>query len=197
MPLAYIVPPPWLESKYPTAYKNLRKNADALTSAYDVHETLKDLMNMEPVESIYAQYMRQAGIKLGEKRAQRIGISLFTEIPENRGCSSAGIPPHWCICHKKFPVSVKALDVADAAGFIVRGLNNILAPYAQKCETLRLGKIKSALKWHPEETIQDSYQGNSQEETYKRSSLLQVVHHYFITELSIRFHAHLNSNIVN
>jgi len=55
-----------------------------------------------------------------------------------------------------------------------RGLNNILLPYNTQCETIRLSKIKSALKWHPEESVQDSYAGNAQEETYKRASLLQI-----------------------
>src|SRR5579875_1997076 len=46
MPLAYIALPPWFEKAYPKAVENLRRNAkDRITSAYDMHETLKDLLD--------------------------------------------------------------------------------------------------------------------------------------------------------
>jgi len=121
MPLAYVAVPQWFSKKYPTAYKNLRANANSLTTAYDLYATMMDVMDLSQTESLYVQYMRQAAIKLNsKKKGVRYPISLFSSIPEDRKCESAGIPPHWCICHKKFPVSIKALDVADAAGFIVR-----------------------------------------------------------------------------
>jgi hypothetical protein len=108
------------------------------------------------------------------QNGHRRGTSLFTALPQTRGCTTAGIPPAWCICYKKKKISIKSLDVHDALAFVLRQLNSQLRPYHGLCAVLRLSKVISALKWHPDEAIGDTYSGNSAEESWKKASLLQI-----------------------
>lgn len=66
------------------------------------------------------------------------------------------------------------MDVGDALAFVLRHLNTQLRPYGGTCATLRLAKTLTALKWHPDEAIEDTYSGNSAEESWKKASLLQI-----------------------
>lgn len=110
MPVAYIALPHWFRIKYHRAYRNLRKNADRVTSAFDMHKTFYDFLNLdsllnrknEPVEKDDTVVLlpNQEKVDLSKYR----GLSLFTEVPENRTCFAAGIPLHWCVCHRKLPI---------------------------------------------------------------------------------------------
>ena len=50
MPLMSFLFPPSFQTKYPTAYDKLKKNADKLTTALDIHATLKDLIELNGEE---------------------------------------------------------------------------------------------------------------------------------------------------
>ncbi|CDW60921.1 DUF229 domain containing protein, partial [Trichuris trichiura] len=82
-PFVSIILPPWFEETFRTAVRNVVKNGNRLTTPFDLHATLKSLLNFPPP-------------KVGNLRNR--GISLFSEIPESRDCANAGIPLHWCSC---------------------------------------------------------------------------------------------------
>ena len=63
--------PSWFESKYTEAYNNFKENAHRLTTPFDVHETLKNILHFNGV-----------GMGTLENRA----ISLFKKVGYTRIC---------------------------------------------------------------------------------------------------------------
>jgi len=78
--------PSWFSERYPQAAANLRLNADRLTTPFDVHETLLDVLDMER--------SRDRDVTAGGRRPPR-AYSLFRGVPANRSCAGADIEPHW------------------------------------------------------------------------------------------------------
>uniref|UniRef100_A0A2A4JFC0 Uncharacterized protein n=1 Tax=Heliothis virescens TaxID=7102 RepID=A0A2A4JFC0_HELVI len=72
--------------------------------------------------------------------ADNRSISLFLPIPSNRTCKLAGIDDHWCTCHKSIKISTKSFDARDAAGQLVKYLNDYLAEHRQ-CAQLKLDEV--------------------------------------------------------
>ncbi|ESO85923.1 hypothetical protein LOTGIDRAFT_93664, partial [Lottia gigantea] len=85
MPLMNIVFPTWFRRKYPAVYGNVVQNANKLTSPFDIHETLKDILYF-------------SGTPRKVVNTDKAGISLFDPIPGSRTCSQASIVPHYCVC---------------------------------------------------------------------------------------------------
>jgi membrane-anchored protein YejM (alkaline phosphatase superfamily) len=52
LPVHYIVLPPWFKTKYPISWRNLRSNEDKLTSAFDLHKTLLQFMDLRKLKEI-------------------------------------------------------------------------------------------------------------------------------------------------
>jgi membrane-anchored protein YejM (alkaline phosphatase superfamily) len=67
LPLAYIVLPPWFSTTYPTASTNLHNNARLITSAYDLHETFLDFLDLAQLNDPHTHYIRQRKLKVAEK----------------------------------------------------------------------------------------------------------------------------------
>ncbi|GFR58564.1 hypothetical protein ElyMa_005363900 [Elysia marginata] len=84
-PYIFFVFPPWFKRKYPHLMKTLEINRNRLSSHFDLHETLRDLM-----------YMRKGQRPKGTVKER--AISLFREIPRERTCAQAGIPGEFCVC---------------------------------------------------------------------------------------------------
>ena len=59
-------------------------NKERLATPFDIHETLKTVLNIYNAEKPVTYKDR--------------GISLLNRIPVNRTCDSAGIALHWCTC---------------------------------------------------------------------------------------------------
>jgi len=57
--------PPWFEKKYPAAMANFRKNANRLTTPFDIYSTLKNVLHFE-------------GAGMGDQDQR--SISLFKEV---------------------------------------------------------------------------------------------------------------------
>ncbi|XP_074650552.1 uncharacterized protein LOC141905547 [Tubulanus polymorphus] len=132
LPAMYIALPKWFHQKYPTISRNLKINTNRLTTPFDIHATLADLLNFQP-----------DNIKINDIRQR--AISLFNEIPEERTCKGAGILPHWCTCHKQTPISVDHPNVKEAASVLVKHINKILgASLIATCEILTLNQILDA-----------------------------------------------------
>ena len=85
MPFLAVRVPVWFSKRYPDAAANLRSNADKLTTPFDLHETFKDILDME-----------RPGHDLRQSRRPR-AYSLFRRIPEDRTCADAHIAPHWSV----------------------------------------------------------------------------------------------------
>jgi hypothetical protein len=55
LPFVFFVFPKWFKDVYPTAVANLHKNIHHLTTPFDIHETLLDILNLEQIEKLSIQ----------------------------------------------------------------------------------------------------------------------------------------------
>ncbi|XP_025079252.1 LOW QUALITY PROTEIN: uncharacterized protein LOC112555193 [Pomacea canaliculata] len=125
--------PPWVKQLHPQLIRNLEINTRRLTTPFDIHETLMEVLTY-------------SGSGLGDisKRA----ISLFKEIPKHRSCSHAGVTPHWCACLKW-----DTLKLSDSTVLSVKSAINEINSYTKSnrktCAMLRLKKITSVARYLP------------------------------------------------
>ncbi|XP_050438239.1 uncharacterized protein LOC126844248 [Adelges cooleyi] len=137
LPMLRLILPKWFKAKYQVAMQNLRVNVDRLTTPYDTHKTLLDFLDLKQLEDNAVNR---------RPPSRDLGHSLFTQVPENRTCESAGIPMHYCACHNKV-ISLETDDskVERVASALVDHINVKLKTHPQ-CEQLKLHKIVSASK---------------------------------------------------
>ncbi|XP_056008094.1 uncharacterized protein LOC125667497 isoform X2 [Ostrea edulis] len=132
MPLFAIVIPPSMKSKYPHIHDNLQTNTQRLTSAFDAHETLVDVLESNFVRSMDS-------VNEGKKLPR--GISLFREIPERRSCKEADIPGDYCVCNSYEILNKNDKISEDLAQFLVSYINHNLSKHRGKCSRLYLLNI--------------------------------------------------------
>lgn len=142
MPLFFILVPPSFQKHYNLAYRNLMVNEGRLTTPFDVHKTLLDLMYMAEITDDKIKK------RSTEFYSHERGISLFLEIPRNRTCRMAGIDPTWCACNDEVPVDSSSPLVVAAVKFITHEINRILMPYPE-CHKLELDEIIIAKEMVP------------------------------------------------
>ena len=126
--------PDWFKRRYPREFNNFVANSKRLTTPFDIHETLLELIGISP-----------------SKKGP--GISLFTEVPLERTCTQAHIEPHYCACLKWEKVAGDDADVVAAAKAVVDTINNILKPFSSDCQTLSLNYVKEGSKFSTNEDV--------------------------------------------
>lgn len=127
LPFAHIVMPEWyLKLRNGSVGANLLTNRRRLTSPFDIHETLLDI--------------------LGEYSDSSFGISLFKEVPLERTCEQAGIPLHYCACHTYEPISLDDTHVQKTAESVIQYINRLTRPLRSKCESVELVDVENAEK---------------------------------------------------
>ena len=132
LPFAFILLPKWFTNINPSIKQHLSTNANRLTTFFDIHSTISDLL-----------HFRGRTSSSGVHRSGR-AISLFQEIPPSRTCESAGILPHWCTCHKQVNINTTEKEVVNAANVVVRKINVMLSSFTDMCSLLTLQTIMSA-----------------------------------------------------
>ncbi|KAH8378346.1 hypothetical protein KR093_010825 [Drosophila rubida] len=140
-PLFIAIYPKWFADKYPLAVINLQKNAQRLITTFDMHETLKDILNLNQLQSGRIENRTKTLQSQGNQMPR--GISLFLPIPEIRDCKLAGIPSTFCLCNGFRPMDVTDAKSEQAAHFVVQSINKWIAGYRQ-CKTIRLAAIREA-----------------------------------------------------
>ena len=121
--------PTWLARSHPAIVDNLRRNADRLTTPFDIHATFKELLNF-------------SGSGPGDRR--RRGISLFKEIPAGRTCADAAIEPHWCNCLQWTSISVDNEAAMKVVAAVVSFINNLTVEQRDVCSELTVDAVLSA-----------------------------------------------------
>lgn len=104
----------------------LRANSHRLTSHFDLHATLRHIV---------------------EKNAptdEQFGRSLFTRIPLNRTCQSAGISEEWCLC-SHFDTFTGSEQSKQVLGHFVAGQVTRILVDEPKCAHLKLTKVTQVL----------------------------------------------------
>ena len=143
LPLMSLTFPKWFRSKYPHLYRNLRRNADKLTTPFDVHETLLNILDLKHVD-------------LKPKKKQR-GISLLQAVPPERTCSDAHIEIHWCTCLKQLELDAQDQYVQNSVKALVNFLNKETKRMRQFCAVLKFNKLLHAFLLIPNEKVSQAY----------------------------------------
>ncbi|CAD6242737.1 GSCOCG00009554001-RA-CDS [Cotesia congregata] len=148
LPLMFIILPEWWKKKFPLAVNNLKQNTVSLTTPYDFHETLMDFLHPENLtdQVILSRINKNMPNDKNNSSFPR-GISWFLTIPDKRNCSMAGIPGHWCMCHKSTNISHDDSAVKNAADFIINELNTMVNKKYPQCSLLKLSKVIDAKVW--------------------------------------------------
>ena len=131
LPALYISFPKLFQERYADRMRNVRTNARRLTTPFDIHATLLDLLGL---------YKPGNTAKKGMQR----GLSLFTEIPPERTCKDATIAGHWCACNVETPINPDDPVVQKAAIFVVSKMNDDLREHGDSCVQLTLEVIATA-----------------------------------------------------
>ncbi|GMR48998.1 hypothetical protein PMAYCL1PPCAC_19193 [Pristionchus mayeri] len=124
-------------------YANLKTNADRLSSPFDVHQTLHDIL----------QFPKDL---TSEQNTRTRSLSLLRPIPSSRTCADADIAPHWCTCldWKEALRSEEDKQVSyEVAEAIVQAFNEQLQNELKVCSPLKLKGIEYAKKLVPKEDL--------------------------------------------
>ncbi|KAH8403376.1 hypothetical protein KR222_011514 [Zaprionus bogoriensis] len=149
-PLLIALYPAWLKQRYPQAVANLELNAKRLTTPFDLHATLLQLLDLR---NLQAEQLQRSAEELADiDSSMPRGISLFLPVPAERNCEQAGIAAHWCTCHQREELPTNDGRVQRAARFLVRLINERLIAHPQ-CRTLYLNSILQAFIAAPHRKI--------------------------------------------
>ncbi|XP_067014130.2 uncharacterized protein [Anabrus simplex] len=134
LPMFSFVFPPWFIRSFPQAVANFKRNIQRLTSPFDIHPTLQNVLHYQ-------------GVGKGDIRNR--SISLFKEIPLERTCADAYIEPHWCACLDWQAVSLSDSMVQRAADAVVDFINKYTEESRELCHILHLNEVTWAAKLVP------------------------------------------------
>ena len=132
LPFMVLVFPTWFRKQYPKLYNNIQINRYRLSTPFDIYETLADILNLQKTPR--------------DSSVMQRGISLFSEIPEERTCEHASILEHWCTCHEQVEVPVTISVVVSAARYVVSEINTIITLHKGLCAELFLKAVIDARK---------------------------------------------------
>ncbi|XP_048776650.2 uncharacterized protein LOC125680888 [Ostrea edulis] len=133
-PMFFISTPGWFSKKYRTIDRNLRNNAYKLTTVYDIHETLRNILNFS------GQVQNHSSPQRGE--------SLFTDVFNTRNCTDVGIPLSMCTCSQYIEIKNFTSVYADhdLSAIIISKLNELVKDHTSICAHLSLDKTISVFK---------------------------------------------------
>ena len=159
--------PPWFKEVHPAAYANFLHNTQYLTTPFDVHKTLENILDF--------------GTPKDGDRHQR-AISLFDKIPLSRTCADAFIEPHWCACLSWQEIPIDDDYVIAATKYFMQFLNAYTEDHRDICKELELKEILWAAKLMPSKGLlkfqksgdQDGFIGDFSAKTKLTSETYQL-----------------------
>ncbi|KAL1498108.1 hypothetical protein ABEB36_008962 [Hypothenemus hampei] len=138
LPYIYFSFPPWFKQRFPNQYNNFLDNANKLTTPYDLHMTLQDILTMS-----------QLNYTIKPSDACPKCMSLFEKIPQERSCEDANITHHWCTCSGYNPTKLDSESESRLKQVITDKLNNILLNKADvggdKCSIYTVDEISTRI----------------------------------------------------
>lgn len=140
LPFIYFWIPQSFKDKYPESYSNIIINKNRLTTPYDLHFTLKDILE-RPGSTKYVEDNTTNTTYACSKCK-----SLFTEISKERSCEEASITEHWCTCTEYRDLLTSDNMLKAGVKFVLteiqKKLDNFNAIQSEKlCADLRLKSI--------------------------------------------------------
>lgn len=139
LPFFSFVFPPWFKQKHPEAYQNFLTNTKRLTTPFDIHATLKHVINFPT--------------KFRENSLSNRSMSLFNKIPLARSCAHAQIEAHWCACLDWDILNPGDSIVQDGAKEFVKFLNNYTQPERKMCAELSLNEVIWSARLRPNQKL--------------------------------------------
>ncbi|TKR68068.1 hypothetical protein L596_024110 [Steinernema carpocapsae] len=127
------------------AFENLKSNAERLSTPFDIHATLMDVLH----------WPTPAQLSSPQKAFTR-SLSLFRPIPESRSCDQAGIEPHWCTClnwEDAFEDEEQRDISLKLARAVVDVINRKTQPERALCSPIHLSKLGGAKRLVPHENV--------------------------------------------
>lgn len=169
LPLLYVWIPQWFKDQNPEVCHALKENQNKLISAFDLYETLRDVL-------------MRAGGDAPPSFGCPTCTSLLKPVPDVRGCRDAGIPASWCVC-------AKYRDVDHADERIIKGVNkfleyveNIVKNYEKNgtrlCAKLKLKKIHKVSLLRPTDRNDKSFEIFYKIETSPGGAKFEFTVHY-------------------
>lgn len=137
LPFVFILTPPSFKNTYRNAFTNLMINSRRLTTPFDMHETLLDLIDLDRIKD------EKVAFRTKESYETERGISLFLPVSTNRTCKAAGILDHWCSCQISKKISPLTPKVKDAANQLISQINHSMKDHP-RCANLSQADIVSA-----------------------------------------------------
>lgn len=134
LPFIYIRVPRWIREKYPKLLRNLQMNKNRLTSPYDIHATLRHILELDTPKD-----------KLPRPDGCSSCHSVFEEVDWSRNCSQAGIEDHWCACNSFSDVPTTDPSARSMSTQLVEAINEYVASKkgTKRCSRLKLNRISS------------------------------------------------------
>ncbi|KAH8294829.1 hypothetical protein KR018_003500 [Drosophila ironensis] len=147
LPAMFIYLPAWFRQQYPEYASALKLNQNRLTSNYDLHNTLKHIIELGSPEAP----------PLPRAHSCPKCQSLFMLMDQQRTCKDAGIPEHYCTC-----IPYKRIDAKWAkriAPLVIDRINEYLIArnISEICWKLKLNYVhKTEIKVELDKTFDDS-----------------------------------------
>ena len=138
LPFIFISLPEWFKNENPEIVEALKINRNRLTNPYDLHMTLKHVLELSDRTS-----------KLPLARSCSQCQSIFKVMPWNRSCEDTAITPHWCTCSPYKSNDKNSAIVLSAVNFAIKHINGELANTSssrRNCADLKLNKISYSRK---------------------------------------------------
>lgn len=135
LPFIYIHLPKNFKERYPIQFNNFITNTKRLTTPYDLHVTLQEVL-----------HLANDSYKMKPSLACPKCHSLFQEIEEWRTCKDGAIDQHWCLCSGHSYVNPLSKIVQDTSEFIVSQVNSLIksSKEGHKCAHYYLKKVVSS-----------------------------------------------------
>lgn len=158
LPFFSFVFPEWFKMKYSMQYQNFKTNLNRLSTPFDVHATLEDILHMQihrktrnqgKYLALLLSLLNSSNLFAVHSRA----ISLFNQIPGNRSCADAFIEPHWCSCLSWREVSNGSEEVVRASKAVINEINKFTEEFRDVCHKLSTESIEWSAKLIPQKSL--------------------------------------------
>lgn len=130
LPAMYIRLPDWISKKYPRWLAALKHNSKQLSTPFDVHATLRDILSLASTGHL-------GNARIHQKSSNTRGLSLFQKLPE-RSCDEAGVPKEFCACNPPIAYTSNLTVIRQGADKVIRHINHALPSV---CEPLKIETI--------------------------------------------------------
>lgn len=129
-PFNFLIMPETFKNKYKKAYSSLIINQNRLTTHFDIHATLVDILDKNYKNETYLE----EPVEIGRE------MSLFKPIPKTRKCRDSEIEYHYCAGLILEDISIEDSLSKQAASFVINTMNKGLSEFSL-CSQLVLDKI--------------------------------------------------------